>query len=97
MKKEDYTINGVSLIEIRNRYEAIVIDLMKKVVNQFPNFDNCPVCVEDVYALALSRIPPVYSKEGFPAASKELNDESIEEIVKYAFFQVASNPKHQKA
>ncbi len=97
MNKEDYIINGISLESIRNRYEVIVIRLMKKFVFQFPNFDSCQTCLEDVYALALSRIPSVYLKnENLIFEDDETIGENIEEIVKYAIFQVSSNPKHGK-
>ena len=97
MNKEEYTINGVSLLNIRNRFETIVIRLMKQFIPQFPEFDNCPVCIEDVYALALSRIPSVYMKDGNQSFKDDkLINEGIEEIVKYALFQVMSKPKHEK-
>ena len=95
MKIEDYTINGVSLENIRNRFEVIVIRLMKEFIPQFPEFDNCPVCIEDVYALSLSRIPSVYMKdESLVFEDDEMITENIKEIVKYAIYQVTSNPKH---
>jgi Late competence development protein ComFB len=97
VSKEDYSINGVSLSEIRNHVEIIVIQLMKQFIPQFSEFDKCPVCIEDVYALSLSRIPSVYMKNSDQVfADDKLINESIEEIVKYAIFQVMSNPKHEK-
>ena len=98
MNEEEYILNGVSLYNIRNRFEVIVIRLMKQFIPHFPEFDNCPICIEDVYALALSRIPSVYMKNGKQAfADDKLINENIEEIVKYALFQVMSNPKHKKS
>lgn len=96
MTKEDYTINGVSLFDIRNRFEVIVIQLMKEFIPQFPEFDNCPICIEDVYALSLSRIPSIYMKNAMVFSDEKLIDENIAEIVKYAIFQVMNNPKHEK-
>ncbi len=96
MTKEEYSIKGVSLYEIRNRFEIIVIRLMKQFIPQFPEFDSCPVCIEDVYALALSRMPSIYMKKTQDIPDNKLVNESIEEIVKYAIFQVMSNPKHEK-
>ncbi len=95
MKKEDYTISGISLEKIRNRYEGVVIKLMKKLIPQYPDFDNCQICIEDVYALSLSRIPSMYVRnEAIVFDDEKEVDENIEEIVKYAFFQVISEPKH---
>ena len=90
-------VNGISLEHIRNRFEVIVIDLMRKYIPQFSEFDNCTVCTEDVYALSLSRIPSVYMKNCEQVfEDDQLITENIEEIVKYAIFQVMSNPKHKK-
>ncbi len=95
MKNQDYIINGISLENIRNRFEILVIRLMKTFIPQFPEFDNCKTCIEDVYALALSRIPSVYVKDkSLVFKEDKLIDENIEEIVKYAIFQVMSKPKH---
>ena len=96
MENEDYTINGISLENLRNRFEVIVIKLMKQFIPEFPKFDNCPVCIEDVYALALSRIPSVYTKDqNIVFEDDKMITENIEEIVKYAIYQVTSNPKHK--
>lgn len=89
-------VNGVSLETIRNRFEVIVIRLMKRFIPQFPDFHQCPTCIEDVYALALSRIPSVYMKDSSLVFEDEaMIRENVEEIVKYAIFQVTSNPKHK--
>lgn len=95
MNKESYQINGISLENIRNRFEVIVITLMKKFIPQFPEFDSCERCIEDVYALSLSRIPSVYMKDtSLVFEDDEMITENIEEIVKYAIYQVTTNPKH---
>ncbi len=95
MKKEDYMISGISLEKIRNRFEGVVINLMKELIPQYPEFDNCQICIEDVYALSLSRIPSMYVRNDDLVFDDEKEiDENIEEIVKYAFFQVISEPKH---
>ncbi len=97
MEDKNYRINGISLQNIRNRFEIIVIKLMEKNIPQFPQFDNCPICTEDVYALSLSRIPSVYTKDGSLVFEDDnLMTENVEEIVKYAIFQVMSKPKHKK-
>ena len=97
MNVEDYTISGVSLDNIRNKYEIIVIRLMKELTPEFPDFDNCPICLEDVYALSLSRIPSTYISNNSLIDKDEEIDDSLREIVRYAIFQVMGKPKHQTA
>ncbi len=95
MKNNDYIVNEVSLENVRNGYELLVIRLMKSLIPEYPEFDNCPVCIEDVYALSLSRMPATYFQNESLFSLDANPDESIEEIVRYALFQVMSQPKHK--
>jgi len=95
MNNEDYIVNGVSLENVRNGYELLVIQLMKKLIPEFPDFDSCPICIEDVYALSLSRIPATYFNNDSLVSLDANPDENIEEIVRYALFQVMGQPKHK--
>ncbi len=94
MKTNDYVINGVSLENVRNGYEFSVIDMMKKLIPEYSEFDNCPICIEDVYALSLSRIPSTYFRTNSTFFNNFEPNETVEEIVRYAFFQVINQPKH---
>jgi|SRR3989339_713885 len=93
-KTEDYQVNGINLDQIRNRYELIAVKKMKEVLPQYPDFDNCSLCIEDVYALALSRMPPVYTHKGSVILHRELSDQDVEEIIAYAILKVQKTPKH---
>ncbi|MFH2133526.1 MAG: late competence development ComFB family protein [bacterium] len=95
MKDNDYVVNGVSLEGVRNGYEIVVIGLMKKLIPEYPEFDNCPRCIEDVYALSLSRIPSTYFRINSSFSLNDEPDETVEEIVRYALFQVINQPKHK--
>lgn len=94
MDNNDYVINGISLENVRNGYELAVIAIMKKLIPEYPEFDNCPICTEDVYALSLSRIPSTYFRTDSDFAKEFQPDETVEEIVRYALFQVIGQPKH---
>jgi len=94
MENPEYVINGMSLEDVRNGYEVAVIRMMKKLIPEYPEFDNCPICTEDVYALSLSRIPSTYFRRDSPFAKKFQPDDIVEEIVRYALFQVIGQPKH---
>jgi len=94
LKTNRYLINGRSLERIRNICELMVIESIKKVMNEYPSFDQCSMCVEDVYALALSRIPATYAHLGSIILNKEVTDEDVESVVRFAITQVADHPKH---
>ena len=94
MKADRYSINGRSLERIRNICEVMVIDAIKLVMSEYPSFDQCAMCVEDVYALSLSRIPATYAHLGSIILNKEVTEEDIESVVRFAITQVADHPKH---
>ncbi|MBT6501106.1 MAG: late competence development ComFB family protein [Deltaproteobacteria bacterium] len=95
MKNNNYLINGICLENVRNGYELVVIELMKKLIPEYSEFDNCPICIEDVYALSLSRIPATYFRKDSPLSLDANPDENVEEIVRYALFQVMNQPNHK--
>jgi len=97
LKKEDYIINGYSLEHIRNRNEVEVIKAMKDVIEEFPDFCGCSLCLEDVYALSLNMLPTKYVQHSsilFPK-DKTPQDE-IEYSVSQAVERVMKNPSHRK-
>ena len=96
MNRDNYIINNHSLINVRNVYELKVIKYIKELAKNFPDFDECQCCIEDVYALSLSRIPPTYVRLGSVENREEMAEEDIKEIVSYAIYQVSSNPKHSR-
>jgi len=96
MQKEDYEILGFSLERIRNTYEVKVIDVMKEEINNFPEFDRCQLCIEDVYALTLSRMPSTYVQPGSIVFRKEVSDEEVRDVVQYSIIQVMQQPKHSQ-
>lgn len=95
-RNENYTVNGHSLAKIRNKFEVIVINYMRELIPKFAGFDNCKICIKDVYALSLSRIPSTYVIDNNSTFDNEMNNENIKEIVSYSLFQVMSKPKHAK-
>lgn len=94
-KNPKYEINNFSLQNIRNTYEIPVINAMKSLLPDFSEFDNCQICIEDIYALSMSRIPPTYVQKGTIVLKKDVDDEDIREVVKYAIQQIISRPKHK--
>ena len=93
-REEEYVVNGVNLHQVRNRYELVVIKKMGEILPNYPDFDNCSLCLEDVYALSLSRMPAIYTHKGSVVLHRELTDQDIEELVVYAILKIMQNPKH---
>lgn len=96
MKKEKYMVLGVPLDHIRNSNEIRVAKAINEAIEEFPDFDKCSLCIEDVYALTLSRLPPCYVQPGSIVLHQTVESSEIEEMVRYAIRQVMEHPNHPK-
>ena len=94
MKREDYEVFGISVEKIRNKNETKVIKFMRELIPQFPEFDYCTICIQDVYALSLNQLAPKYIQEGTIVLRKELTDDDYRDIVENAIEQVTRNKNH---
>lgn len=94
MNKEDYEVFGVSMENIRNRNEKKVVQFMKELIPQFPDFDYCTICLQDVYALSLNQLTPRYAQAGTIILRKDLQDDDYRDIVEAAIEAVTRNVNH---
>jgi len=94
MSNEDYEIFGVSLLNIRNSNEKKVIQFMKELIPQFPDFDYCTICLQDVYALALNQLTPRYTQAGTIILRKQLQEDDYRDVVESAIETVLKNVNH---
>ncbi len=93
-KSEKYMVLGFSLQKIRNFYEIEVVKQMNEVIDEFPNFDKCQLCIEDVYALSLKNIPPKYVQQGGMVLIREVSNSEIRRLIRNAIKIVTENPNH---
>lgn len=90
-----YSIFGVNLSSVRNKMELKVIKAMTKILKNYPEHDQCPLCIEDAFALSLNRLPSKYAQFGTIVLKTEYpDDEEIEKIVAKSIQEVANKPKH---
>ncbi len=94
MKKEDFDVFGVSVETVKNKNEAKVIQFMRELIPQFPEFDYCTICIQDVYALSLNQLSPRYIQAGTIVLRKELKDEDYRDVVENSIEQVIKNKNH---
>lgn len=94
MDKLDYEVFGISLENLRNRNEGKVIKYMRELIPQFPEFDYCAICIQDVYALSLNQISPRYIQSGTIVLRKDLSDDDFRDIVENAIEQVLKQKNH---
>ena len=94
MNEKKYMIGKVSLINIRNKNEVKVVETMKRILPDYPKFDNCMLCIQDVYALSLNKIMPKYIQDGTVIFRKADDETLIDNAVRSAINMVAEKPNH---
>ena len=94
MREKKYTIGNVNLYDIRNINEIKVVEAMKRIIPEYPQFDNCMLCIQDVYALSMTKVKPRYVQNGTVLLRKRDDNELIESAVRLAIGLVMKNPNH---
>ncbi len=93
MKPEKYQLGDISLFGIRNRNETRVIEFMRRVLAQFPDYAPDPLEIEDIYALALNMLPARYAQAHSFVIRETVSDEMVEHAVREAVIKVRACPK----
>jgi late competence development protein ComFB len=94
MKNEEYEVFGISVNTVKNKNESKVMQFMRELLPQFPDFDYCTICVQDVYALSLNQLVPRYVQAGTIVLKKDLKDEDYRDVVENSIEQVVKNKNH---
>lgn len=89
------------LSSISNIHEELVIEFMEIILNEDQTICRCQLCVEDIYALSLNQLIPLYVQSSFKDRNirdfnltKMLNRDNVERVVREAVSKVSSNPYH---
>jgi len=98
---EEKNLFDHDLSEIVNINEELVIQLMEGIFNENPSLCRCSVCIEDIYALALNQLKPLYVQATFKEKAssdaelmKRIDMVHVEKIVRAAVDKVSKNPYH---
>ena len=93
----EYQVLGVGLAHVRNRLELQVIEALRELLPTLPHQCRCVLCVEDVYALSLNRLPAQYIQSGgmVLGGSKGPDAALVRRVVSGAMGQVARRPRHE--
>ena len=95
MRKEKYESFGVNLATVRNAWETKLIRCMGEVLPNFPEFDFCTICIQDVYALAMNQLNPKYVQQGTVLLKKQYTDADFKRVIEFAVERVMKNPNHK--
>lgn len=90
-----FPLQGMSFMHIHNRNELRVTKAMENAELAGQQFCACQICVEDVYALTLNRIPPHYVQQGAIVLHAPVpSDEEIGRFVAESMLVVRGRPNH---
>ena len=98
---EEKILFNHELSDITNLNEELVIEYMEAILNANPKVCRCSVCVEDMYALSLNRLKPLYVQSNFrekaignPEFEKRIDRAHVEQVVRAAIGKVSKDPYH---
>ena len=98
---ENRSLFGYDLSGITNINEELVAELMEKVLNEDKAICKCQLCIEDIFALSLNKLKPLYVQSTFKETTfkdydltKILDREKITEAIREAIQRVSRHPHH---
>jgi competence protein ComFB len=98
---DEKNLFGYDLSEIENINEGLVIELMEKILNEDDSLCRCQLCIEDIFALSLNNLKPLYVQSTFKERTfkgydltKILDRELVGRAVHEAVHRVTRNPHH---
>lgn len=94
-------IRDVPLDSIRNAVEVLACRLLEEKLSRIPEVCHCRQCIEDMYCLALNRVPALYYHSASSFA-RRLDDqgpptdimEALDRAIEHAIVKVGENPSH---
>lgn len=94
-------VNGIHLDRIRNAVEVLACRMLERKLEQIPEVCHCQQCIEDMYCLALNRVPSLYyhSTSSFAMRLEDQGPPSdimdqLDRAIDQAIMRVGENPTH---
>jgi len=98
---ENKIVFGYDLSGIKNLKEELVCELMENVLSGYADTCKCQLCIEDIFALSLNMLKPLYVQSTFKETTfkdydltKVLDRDKISEAIQDAVKKVSRHPHH---
>lgn len=92
--ESQYTIRNTALYKIRNRNELRVIKHLEDILAEFPDYTPEALDIQDIYALALNKLPSHYIQEGSIVLHESVDDTTIRDRIREAVRLVRKRPNY---
>lgn len=93
--EEQYFYGATPLGQIRNRNELRVVAMLPQVLDESPDIAVDSIDVQDIYALALNKLPAHYVQETAIVLKEAVEDEAVRLAVREAVEIVRKKPNHK--
>jgi hypothetical protein len=91
-----YELGVHNLFLIRNKNEVRVIAEMARILQELGDYDPQDLDLEDIYALALNKLPARYVQNGSIVLGEPVRESDVADAVRYAISVVRDNPSYSK-
>lgn len=91
---KELKFRSVDLSRINNRNEIRVIQAMDSIMSEMKDWEPEALDIQDIYALALNRLPPRYVQEGTIVFNEPVRKEEVEKVVREAVRVVKESPNY---
>lgn len=95
-------VMGFPLDRIRNAVEVLACRMLERKLESCPEICHCCQCIEDMYCVAMNRVPSLYyhSASSFARRLEDQgppNDilEALDRALDHAILRVGENPSHE--
>ena len=96
-------VNGLSLDRIRNAVEVLACRMLEQKLKNCPEIDQSPESIEDMYCLALNRVPSLYYHSASSFA-RRLDDQgpptdilaALDDAIDHAIMKVGEYPSRER-
>ena len=92
-REQERCVGKTPLHQIRNRNEARVAQIMPSLFAEL-NLELDSIDIQDVFALALSKLPPHYVQEMAIVLVELVDEDTIRVALREAIAQVQASPNH---
>lgn len=92
-EKQKLYLGKTPLHQIRNRNEERVFQFMPSVIEGL-DYEPESLDIQDIYALALNKLPPHYVQETAIVLREQVDEDTIRVAIREAVEQVKTSPNH---
>lgn len=93
---QKYEVGSANLFHVRNRNEVRVVKALPRILAEYPGFEPEVLDLEDIFALALNKLPPRYVQHGTIVLNEPVGEDEIHDALRFAVDKVRDSPSYNE-